>query len=291
VGAPGADVFGPHGTAIIFARSNAVWNWQQMLFANDAAAGDRFGAAVAISGTTVVVGAPNDDDFGVVDQGSVYVFSGGRNGFWSQQQKLINLYPGDFDSFGSSVATNGQMIAVGVPRDELFGTPNQGTALVYEWSSGAWRVHQWFLFMTPTAWRALGTSVAISEGTVVVGEPSRSVFGGSALVFDQNTRPTIWAEVVQRPSSFQSIRATIATVADAQGNNSALTFTVNGAASATVNGVSISGIGVDAYGVVTADVAAYTTGASDTSFTLRVTDTGGLFAEATLVVRNLTINP
>jgi hypothetical protein len=289
-GAPADGVPGASGTATIFARTNGVWSWQQTFFANDAAAGDRFGASVATSGTIVVIGAPNDDDFGVGDQGSAYVFAG-KGGMWLQQQKLINLYPGAFDGFGSSVATNGKMIAVGIPNDELFGTPSQGTALVYEWSSGAWRVHQWFLFMTGMASPAFGNSVAISEGTVVIGAPSRSIFGGSALVFDQNTRPTIWAEVVPRPSSFQSVRATLATVADAQDNHSALTVTVNGAASATVNGVSISAIGVDAFGTVTADVAAYTTGASDTSFTLRVTDTGGLFAEATLVVRNLTINP
>ena len=89
-------------------------------------------------------------------------------------------------------------------------------------------------------------------------------------MFDTNTRPTIYAEVVQRPSAFQSIRAAIATVGDAQDNQSALTVTVNGAASAAVNGVTISAIGVDAWGTVTADVAAFS-GASDASFTLRVT--------------------
>jgi FG-GAP repeat len=289
VGAPDNGPPLGHGTATIFARTNGVWSWQQALVANDGATGDWFGAAVAISGAMVVVGAPKDDDFGVVDQGSAYVF-GGKGGVWWQQQKLINLYPGDFDSFGSSVATNGKMVAVGVPSDELFGTPDQGTALVYEWSGGAWRVHQWFLFMTGTVLRAFGTSVAISEGTVVVGAPGAFFFGGSAHVFDQNTRPTIWAEVVQRPSAFQVIRAAIATVADAQDIHSALTVTVNGAASALVNGVTISAIGVDSHGTVTADIATFN-GASDASFTLRVTDTGGLFAEATLVVRDLTINP
>jgi hypothetical protein len=288
-GAPADGVHLAHGTATIFARTNGVWSWQQRLFASGTAAGDRFGAAVAISGTLVVVGAPNADDFGVVDQGSAYVFVG-KGGVWWEQQKLINLYPADYDGFGHSVATNGKMIVVGVPNAELFGTPDQGTALVYEWSSGAWRVHQWFLFMTGTVWPAFGASVAISEGTVVVGAPNRSSFGGTAEVFDTNTRPLIYAEVVQRPSAFQSIRATIATVGDVEDTHSALTVTVNGAASALVNGVTISGIGVDAGGTVTADVAAYS-GASDASFTLRVTDTGGLFAEATLVVRNLTINP
>ena len=60
------------------------------------------------------------------------------------------------------------------------------------------------------------------------------------------------------------------------------------AASAMVNGVTISAISIDAWGTVTADVVAVSANAN-ASFTLRVTDTTGLFAEATLVVRNLVI--
>ena len=43
------------------------------LTANDAASYDGFGAAVTISGDTVVVGAPSDDDAGT-ESGSAYVF-------------------------------------------------------------------------------------------------------------------------------------------------------------------------------------------------------------------------
>jgi len=286
----GAPQNGPplgNGTATIFARTNGVWSWQQALVASDGAPGDWFGAAVAVNGSTVVVGAPYDD-FGSVDQGSAYVF-GGNSGVWWQQQKLLDFYPGDSDRFGSSVATNGKMVVVGAPNDDLFGR-RQGSALVYEFGGGAWRVHQWLLFMASTS-SFFGYSVAINEGTVVAGAPNGFWLGGSVHVFDTNTRPSIWADVVPRPSSFQSIRAVIATVGDSQDNPSALTVTVNGAAGATVNGVSISAIGVDQWGTVTADVAAYTTGAADTSVTLRVTDTGGLYAEGTLVVRNLTLNP
>jgi len=58
---------------------------------------------------------------------------------------------------------------------------------------------------------------------------------------------------------------------------------VNNSASATVNGVTVSNITVDASGEVKADVAP-ACGASNAGFTLRVTDSEGLFAEATLGV-------
>ena len=82
---------------------------------------------------------------------------------------------------------------------------------------------------------------------------------------------------------FAAAAATFANVNDLEDPDTALTVTVNGGTSATVNGVTVSGIIVDAAGVVTADVIASCT-ATTASFTLRVTDTGGLSNEATLAV-------
>ena len=49
----------PHqGSAYVFVRSGTSWSQQQKLTANDGAAHDGFGYSVAISGDTVVVGAP-----------------------------------------------------------------------------------------------------------------------------------------------------------------------------------------------------------------------------------------
>lgn len=75
----------------------------------------------------------------------------------------------------------------------------------------------------------------------------------------------------------------IAIVNDAEDDENALSVTVNGASSATANGVTVSGVAVSSSGSVTANVAA-TCAASAASFTLRVTDGGGLFAEAALNV-------
>ena len=63
----------------------------------------------------------------------------------------------------------------------------------------------------------------------------------------------------------------------------ALTVTVNGSSSATANGVTVSNIAVNSAGDVTANIVA-ACAATGASFMLRVTDTGSLFAEATLNV-------
>lgn len=99
-----------------------------------------------------------------------------------------------------------------------------------------------------------------------------------------NTAPTINAATgVTRAQGGLSSNSQIATVSDADQSEETLVVTVNGGASATVNGVTISNILVNSAGSVTADIAADGT-ATDANFTSRVTDAQGAFVETTLTV-------
>lgn len=98
-----------------------------------------------------------------------------------------------------------------------------------------------------------------------------------------NTAPTISAESLTRQQAAGTSNSVIATVSDDQDDPNTLTVTVDGGASATTNGVTVSNIAVDAAGNVTADVSA-SCGASDAMFTLAVTDSEGLPATAMLSV-------
>jgi FG-GAP repeat len=62
------------GSAYVFVRSGTSWFQQKKLTASDEAELDFFGDSVAISGDTVVVGAPLDDDAGS-NSGSAYVYA------------------------------------------------------------------------------------------------------------------------------------------------------------------------------------------------------------------------
>jgi formylglycine-generating enzyme required for sulfatase activity len=62
------------GSAYVFRRSGSAWAEVARLTRADAAAGDQFGQAVAISGTSAIVGAPLDPDAGP-RAGSAYVYS------------------------------------------------------------------------------------------------------------------------------------------------------------------------------------------------------------------------
>ncbi len=102
-----------------------------------------------------------------------------------------------------------------------------------------------------------------------------------------NRPPTIAGTALTRTAGSPASNSQIASVADPEEANTTLIVTVNGAPSATVQGVTVSNISINSSGQVTASVVANCT-AAVAKFALRVTDSGGLFNEATLSV---TVNP
>ena len=128
------------GSAYVFVRSGGVWSQQQKLLASDAASVDQFGFSVAISGETVVVGAPSGGTAGL-RQGSAYVFVR-SGGVWSQQHKLLASDAASFDRFGYSVAISGETVVVGAPLDDGAAGFQQGSAYVFVRSGGVWSQQQ-----------------------------------------------------------------------------------------------------------------------------------------------------
>ena len=119
------------GSAYIFVRSGTSWSQQAKLTAFDAATLDRFGSAVAIEGTRVVIGAASDDEGGNA-AGATYIFD--RSGStWSQTIKLINSDAGANDQTGYAVSISGNTLVTGAYFHTVPGAyqTNQGAAYVY----------------------------------------------------------------------------------------------------------------------------------------------------------------
>ncbi|HEY7184267.1 MAG TPA: PxKF domain-containing protein [Blastocatellia bacterium] len=272
------------GSAYVFARSGGVWSQQQKLEASDASARSDFGLSVAISGDTVVVGSPYHDGAAGVAQGSAYVFTRG-GGVFSQQRKLDASDADQEGEFGISVAISGDTIVVGSRNDGAAGV-NQGSAYVFGRSGEIWSQQQKLGPSDATEGAQFGFSVAMSGDMLVAGSP----FGndpGKVYVFVPPQPPVITAFGVSRTQCAGASTASLGTVNDTEDPRDTLNVTVNGAASATVNGVTVSSISVNPKGLVTGVVGA-DSGASNASFAFRVTDSSGLFAEATL---NVTVTP
>jgi hypothetical protein len=139
VGSPRDDDLGSKSGAVyVYRQMGTQWIEEQKLLADDGAAGDQFGAAIAVDesvaeGDLIVVGARLHDDGGT-DAGAVYVFrfSGGS---WMPEQKLTGD-PGQI-SFGASVDVEDDLIVVGAPKDSDDGD-NSGAVYVFRYNAGSW---------------------------------------------------------------------------------------------------------------------------------------------------------
>ena len=122
------------GSAYVFIRSGTSWSQQAKLTASDAAANDRFGSTVQISGDYAVVGTRYDNDAGVAS-GSAYIFI--RSGTsWSQQAKLTAGDAAAGDWFGH-VSISGDYVVAGAYGDDDLGSKS-GSAYTFVRSGTSW---------------------------------------------------------------------------------------------------------------------------------------------------------
>jgi len=126
------------------------------------AAQDWFGWSVAVSASTVIVGAYNKD-LGANCAGAAYVYDAATGDL---QQTLANPTPADFDWFGCAVGTSGGKALVGAFGDDTAAS-NAGAAYVLDAASGG-LLHT-LLDTEPNSNDLFGLSVGISSTRVVVG--------------------------------------------------------------------------------------------------------------------------
>ena len=176
---------------------------RKKLVAGDAEDFDYFGWSVAISGETIVVGAPYEDAgaLNVVDVGTAYVFERHKNGSDQWGQDFI-LAAGDrqaSDLFGISVSINEDTIAVGAHAED--GGPGDplteaGAAYVYDRDHGGiggWGLTKKLQAGDRQAGDTFGFSVAIDGYMILVGARSEDggagypdADGGAAYVFHRD---------------------------------------------------------------------------------------------------------
>jgi len=169
--------------------------------------GDQFGYSVAVDQDTVVVGALLEDGQST-DEGAVYVF--GFDGTWSEQDVLTPNDASPGDRFGRSVGVSDDLIVAGAPFADLL----SGSAYVFAFD-GTWTQQNELAASDIEPGEGFGFSIAMSEGTAVVGAPLNLLefeplvaFGsevslengsGAAYVFDITEEPPAEEPPVEEP--------------------------------------------------------------------------------------------
>lgn len=181
-------VVGSSGAAYVYVPDGETWALQRQLLSP--VPSDSFAHSVAISGDRLVIGDWLVDD----NAGAVYFYE--RNGTtWSGPLKLScdDHSPSTHDDYcGYAVTIKGDTAVVTAPGADV--VPNdfpEGAAYVYGWNGTAWDEQAYLNAdedeLETTVY--MGTAVAISGNTIVVGNQNRD----RAFVFARTTSLS-WAE-------------------------------------------------------------------------------------------------
>lgn len=187
VGAAGNDnPAGPfRGKVYVYERIGTTWTFTDLLQASNGANGDLFGREVAISGTTIAVGAPRANIANNGDAGAAYVFV--KSGTWTEQAALKASSAVASAQVGFSIAISGDTLVAGAPSE------GGGAVHIFTRSGSTWSA--------PTRIAGsgfFGWDVSIDGDQLAIGAPSAIVSAtsrGAAHVYRRTTGWTLDATV------------------------------------------------------------------------------------------------
>lgn len=190
VGAPGnSELASDGGAAYVYRRlSNGTWQLQTKLRPQGVADNALAGISVAVAGSTIAVGAPQDRVGEHDAQGRVYVYRLAA-GTWTQQATLWDPDGHANDFFGSAVSLAAGQLLVGALGVSLPGAPYAGQAYWYlPNEQGGWTPLRRLQAPVAQARAAFGAAVALAPPRALVGASSEDtgaqVDRGRVYVFD-----------------------------------------------------------------------------------------------------------
>jgi len=184
------------GAVYVFGQSGGTWTQTQKLLPDDAATNTYFGYALAVSGSTLLIGSWGANPGGVDTAGAAYIFTN-SGGVWTQAQELVADDGLAQDKFGHAVALQGTTALIGAdgsagPEGPDAGTAN-GAVYAFDGSSGTWTKTQKFFANDSQRGSQFGFPVTLDGNTALVGSwlwsTPQLVMQGSAYFFEFGSTP------------------------------------------------------------------------------------------------------
>ena len=164
------------GSVYVYTLTGGTWSRLQRLDPPGGSSSDYFGASVALSGDTLVGGAPGTNTGSDTDTGKAFVFER-SGGTFAATASLTAPTPAQGAQFGWSVATTGSRAVVGAWRADDAGN-DSGAAYFFDRPTGGWAdgiTGQVLIGTGAQAGDRAGSSVALGTDSVWVGAPGANV--------------------------------------------------------------------------------------------------------------------
>ena len=166
---------------------------QKLTAGANAAANDRFGESVAVSGDYAIAGARSDPGEAGAGNGAAYIFV--RNGTsLTRQARIVASDGASSDQFGYSVAIDGDYAIVGAPGDD-----SAGSAYIFLRSGTSWAQQAKLTPGDGASSDNFGSSVSISGNYAIIGAYGDDSSTGAAYIFLRSV--TSWAQQVKLTAS------------------------------------------------------------------------------------------
>lgn len=160
---------GGTGKVYVFTRTGSTWGSSPTKLLGDGST-EGFASSVAISGDTLVVGAPVH---AATFTGAIYIYT--RSGsIWSAYTQRLNTISSQQGGLGFSVAVSGDTVLAGAPTNDFGGASFGGGVFVYTRANGSWPQQAYLTASDEIDSDYFGYSVSISGDVALVGEYRRA---------------------------------------------------------------------------------------------------------------------
>lgn len=164
----GANVaYNGRGAAYVYVQTRSGWHLRATLHDPPGDGQAEFGSAVAVSGRTVLIGAPSAK----VYIGAVYVYVSSGSGW--HHQATLHAPAGTGSYFGTSVALSGSTAVIG----------GGGAAYIFARSGAVWSLRASLADPGASTDDLFGYSVALTSGTALVSASGANHNNGAAYVY------------------------------------------------------------------------------------------------------------
>lgn len=214
------EAAGGHGIVEVFQLDSSGWAQTEILSAQMPSAFETFGCSTAISGGTMVVSAP-----GHAGVGAAYVYVRRAAG-WELQSQLTATGAATNDAVGLSASIDGDVVVLGAP----YSNSNKGAAYVFRRSGTTWSEVKKIVATGGSADDQFGATVAVSNGTIVVGAPDYNARQGAVYIYSGSTFTPQSSPLTKMAQRFGSAVAVSGNrlIVGAIGSNAVYAFTREG---------------------------------------------------------------
>jgi choice-of-anchor B domain-containing protein len=189
VGQPG-NVYGPGVVYVFRPDARGVWRAATKLTMSGATNGDGFGSALAIAGTTLIVGSAKADS----GRGAVYLFAREGTAGWRESGRITAADRQPGDGFGSTILVSGDraFISTGPQR-------RRGAVYVFRRTGDTWAAETTFAPSDTMPNAAFGSALAASGSRLMIGSSRADSGTGAVYVYNRDASGA-WNMEIRIPS-------------------------------------------------------------------------------------------